>query len=134
MGTGAGGLLSSGFGESVAKSGHQLATQLAGMESQHNLAQRGQLMQLLGMGLQPQEEIGYFAGRPGALSGIAGGVGQGLGALLPSVGGAVAGPVGGAVGTGANAIVQLLLSLLGRGQQQQQTPGSVSFEQPRYKV
>lgn len=126
---------SSGFREAISKGGTDLASTLAAMESQFGQQQFGNLMQMLGVGLTPTEETGYFAGRPGFLGGVAPGLGQGLGGLLApigagigtAIGGPVGGAAGGAAGAGTNKLIQLLMSLFGSGQGQQQNRG-VSFD------
>ena len=105
-GMGAGAQGSSGFQEALARGGSQLGTDLAAMGSQFGLQRQGQLMQLLGMGLTPQQENFFMPGKTGFLGALAPGLGTGIGYGLM-------GPVGG---------------LLGFGGQQQQgaAPGSVS--------
>lgn len=117
---------SSGFQEALAKSGQQLGTQLGALGSQHNLASRGQLMQLLGMGLTPQEEINYQEERPSGLAMLGGQIGGGLGMGIPL---AMANLGSG----GGGNILQLLMRLLGRGQQQQGSQAS-DLNIPRYKI
>ena len=110
--TGMGAQRSSGFQEALARGGTRLGTDLAAMGSQFGLQRQSQLMQLLGMGLTPQEEIGYFRGQPGFMQGLAPGIGQGIGQAIPgalgALGGAVAGPIGGAIGSGLGALGGLL--------------------------
>jgi len=128
MGSG-GAQRSSGFLDALSRGGTDLSTNLAALGSQHGLQRQSQLMQLLGMGLTPQEDTGYFAGSQGALGGAAAGIGQGLGSLLGPAIGAATGGMGGA---GAGGLLSLLMSLLsgGRGQQQQQGSGSIVYQQP----
>jgi hypothetical protein len=127
--SGIGAQRSSGFREALSKGGTDLASTLAGMESQFGQQRFGNLMQMLGVGLTPTEETGYFAGREGALGPLS----QAAGSYLPAIGGAagtaMGGPVGEAVGTGAGGLLSLLLSLLGQQAQQQQPAGSISYRQ-----
>lgn len=129
--TGAGAQRSGGFQEALSRSGTDLSSTLAGMESQFGQQQHQNLMQMLGVGLTPTEETGYFGGREGAMGPISQYAGKYLPALGGAAGTAIGGPVGGAVGTGAGGLVSLLLSLLAQGGQQQQqgAPGSVSYGQ-----
>ena len=62
---GAGGGRSSAFGHQLGQAGANLETGLAGQQSQHNMQQFQQLLQLLGIGLQPQFENTYSAGKEG---------------------------------------------------------------------
>ena len=77
-GLGSGGQRSSGFQESLASGAGQMNTDLAAMESQYGQQRNQQLMQMLGMGLTPQQEIGYFGQQPGFMHGMAPGIGEGL--------------------------------------------------------
>ena len=104
----------SGLEEALQRGGADLSTSLAALGSQHGLQRQGQLMQLLGMGLTPQEDIGYFTGTQGLLGSAASGIGQGLGTLAGGAGGG---------------ILQFLMSLFGGGRNQQQGSGSVSMDQ-----
>lgn len=117
----------SGLQEALQRGATDLSTNLAALGSQHGLQRQFQLMQLLGMGLTPQEDIGYFGGQQGLLGGAAPGIGQGIGSLI-------GGPIGGAAGSAGSGVLQWLLSLLsGQGPQQQpqqQIPGSIVYQQP----
>lgn len=135
--TGAGARRSSGFQEALAKGGTDLASTLAAMESQFGQQRFGNLMQMLGAGLTPQEETVYFGAQPGFLGGLAPGIGAGAGGLLSALpgaigtymggaaGGAAGGPLGGAggaaaggaLGAGASKFIQFLMSLFQKSQQ-----------------
>jgi len=78
-GMGAGAQRSSGFQEALARGGSELGTNLAALGSQFGMQRQSQLMNLLGMGLTPQQETGFFPGRTGFLGALAPGIGQGLG-------------------------------------------------------
>lgn len=74
---------SSGFKASMLGAENQLQTQLAGMEQGFNQQNLAQLMQMLGMGLQPQFENMYMPREKSTwenlLSSLAGGTGTALG-------------------------------------------------------
>jgi hypothetical protein len=133
---GLGARASSGFREALAKGGTDLASTLAAMEAQFGQQRFGNLMQMLGAGLTPTEEIGYFGGRPGALAPIAGGLGAGLGGLLAPIGAgigtAIGGPAGaaagGTAGAGVNRLLRILSSLIGQRGQQTAAGGGISFD------
>lgn len=134
--TSMGGQGSSGFAESLARGGSQLGTDLGALRSNYQLGQQQNLMQLLGMGLTPQEEIGYFAGQPGAAQGLAGGIGQGLGYALPALGkaalsGAAGGIFGGPAGAAGGAVSSLLSQLIKllQSNQQQSQGGPLQYNQ-----
>lgn len=104
-----------------------LAERLAAMESQYNLQRQGQLSNLLGMAMTPQQEIAYRPETSGFLGQAGGGLAQGLGMGIPmalgSLLGGAAGSFGGPVGTaaggaagaaGAAALTKLILSLFGK--------------------
>jgi len=129
-----GGGRSSGGLEALGAAGTTLATNLAAQRAQYGLQRQSQLQNLLQMGLQPRDQIGYFGARPGlaqtVLPGLAqaagkfgldylsGNVksplGKGLGAAGTgaSLGGAVGGPVGAAVGGGIGIITQFLPKIM----------------------
>jgi len=92
---------SSGLNSALAGAGAGLERQLAGDEQMFNMQRQQQLMQLLGIGLNPSFENIYMPQTTGIAGGLASGVGQGLGML----GGAYAlnqfGNFGGAGATGA---------------------------------
>lgn len=119
--TGLGAQRSSGFREAYTGGAQDLSTNLAALRGQFDLQNRGQLMQMLGMGLTPQDEIGYFAGRPGAL-GIAGaGLAQGAGMALPLLLSSLFGKKDdGDAGAAGPDILKLIFSLLRRGKPQPQ--------------
>lgn len=137
-----GGQGSSAFQESMQRGATDLSTNLAALGSQHGLQQQSQLMQMLGMGLQPQQEIGYFGGTQGAASPILGGIGR----AIPKVAGAAAGAyfggpagaaaggaAGDALGEGADSFIKWLMNLFGGDQQQQGGGnGSVTYNQPGF--
>lgn len=92
--------LSSGaFASQLGESAANLEEGLAALRSQYGLQNRGQLLQELGLGLQPQfenlviprEQGGYATFVPALLqalmAGISGGQGGGLGAILQMFGG-----------------------------------------------
>ena len=74
-----GGGRSSGGLEALGAAGTTLATNLAGQRAQYGLQRQGQLQSLLGMGLQPRKEIGYFGSQPGFMQAMAPGIGEGIG-------------------------------------------------------
>lgn len=78
---GRGGLSSSGFQQSLGQAGQRLSENLAGQRSQLQSQALGQLMQLLGLGQQPQFENIYQPRGPGFGTSFASGLGQGLGRL-----------------------------------------------------
>lgn len=87
---GSGGQRSSAFAGSLGAAGSGLEQDLASLEQQFNMQDRGQLMQLLSMALRPQFENTYMASTPGFLHGLASGGGQVMGAaggssLLPMI-------------------------------------------------
>lgn len=128
---------SGGFQEAQQRSGEDLASTLAAMESQFGQQNFSNLMQMLGVGLTPQSEIGYFGGQQGLLGGMAPGIGEGLGGMLKAVpgaigswlggaaGGAAGGPLGAAggaaagkfAGKGASKFIQMLMRLFSTAQQ-----------------
>lgn len=120
-----GGLSDSGFQTTLGQAGAGLEESLAALESQHGLAQQGQqqnlLLNLLGLGFQPQNENIYMPDQPGFLHGAASGFGQGLGSIGGGAlaGFATGGPAGAAAGAGGG-FLQWLLSKFGGGSQQQQ--------------
>jgi len=119
--TSMGGQRSSALGESLSGGAQDLESSLAAMGSQFGMQNRGQLMQMLGMGLQPQEQMFYRPGTQGFLGTLGGGLAQGLGALGGTLGGSLFGG-----GGGQNQILQLLTQLLGQQQGQgQQGGGSI---------
>lgn len=76
-----GGQRSSAFGQSLGQGASDLESQLAGLQSQHNLGQQDFFKQLLGLSLQPQFENVYKQANPG----IAQYFGAGLGSALPGL-------------------------------------------------
>ena len=62
---GAGNGRSSAFGNQLGSAAANFETGLAGQQSQHNMQQFQQLLQLLGIGLTPQFENTYSAGKEG---------------------------------------------------------------------
>lgn len=113
---------SSGFGDALARSGEHLESSLGALRGQFDMQNRSQLMQLLGMGMAPQDEIGYFAGRPGFLGQAGAGIAQGLGSFLPVLGQGLA---SGGSNTAMNQLIKLL-GLLSGGQQSSGTSGSIT--------
>lgn len=110
--TGMGGRHSSAFRQALGQAGAGLDTNLAAMRGQHGLQQQGQLMQMLGLGLQPQFESLYVPKSPGLGATAAGGIGQGLGMVLPILLSAAAGGMGGGpLGAGASGLTALLSQL-----------------------
>lgn len=101
----------SGRAEAMRRGGVDLGTQLAGMGSQHGLQQNQQLMQLLGMGLAPQQENFFMPGNQGFLGGMAPGIGEGVG---QGIAGFMGGGSGGGGGGKAN-FIKMLMSLFGGG-------------------
>src|SRR5271165_1874655 len=90
--------------------GTQLDEGLAALESQYNLQQGGQLQNLLGLLLQPQNENIYHPQEQGALAGVSQGFGQGVGSAygrgelgsgIGALAGGALGSFGGLVGTAA---------------------------------
>lgn len=74
---GTGGALSSpAFAAQLGQAGAGLSEGLAALESQYGLQNRAQLMQLLGMGLEPQFEYASQGAEPGFLQNILGIGGQ----------------------------------------------------------
>jgi len=126
-----GGQRSSAFQGSLGRAGVDLNTNLAALRSKFDMQNRGQLMQMLGMGLTPQQDTGFFQSKPGFLGAAAPGVGAGLGELLPLLAKAgIGGLAGGPVGAGAavapdalNALMKILGIFGGRSQQQQGNQG-----------
>lgn len=128
---------SGAFQGALSQAAQRLSTNLAGMGAQYNLANRGQLMDLLKIGLTPQEDVGYFGGRPGVaqtgVSSIAGGIGSGIGTSIPILarllGESYLGRPGGmAAEKGTEYLIDLLRRLLsGSGVNQ---GGSFTYEQP----
>lgn len=119
--TAMGGQRSSALGSGLAAGAQDLETNLAAMKSQFGMQNRGQLMQMLGMGLQPQQETFYRPGTQGFLGTMGAGLGQGLG----MAGGALASSY---FDGGQGQIMKLLSQLLGQqqgGQQGQQSGGSI---------
>jgi len=88
-GMGAGGQRSSAFEQALGGAGAGLNQQLAGMEQQFNMQQRGQeisrLMNMLQMGLQPQFQTDYIPPEPGFLSSVGSGLGAGIGSAMPMI-------------------------------------------------
>lgn len=85
--TSMGGQRSSGFQEARERSGTELSTNLAALQSQHGLQQQGLLQNLLGMGLTQQEDVGWIPRDPGFFRAMAPGVGQGVGRWIGGGGG-----------------------------------------------
>lgn len=67
----------------LSSAGADLEAQLAAMRGQYGLQAQGALHGLLGLGLEPQENI-YMAGQPGAAHGILGGLAQALPGAISS--------------------------------------------------
>jgi len=98
---GSGAQRSSGFNQALGGASTQLGTNLAALGAQHQLAQRGQALQGLQLGLTPQTERFFMPGRQGFMNALAPGLGQGIGmGLTGGLGGAgaVAGAGGGLLG------------------------------------
>jgi hypothetical protein len=124
---------SGAFQGALSQAAQRLSTNLAGMGAQYNLANRGQLMNLLKIGLTPQEDVGYFGGRQGVaqtgLSSLAGGIGTSIPILASLLGESYLGRPGGmAAEKGTEYLIDLLRRLLsGSGVNQ---GGSFTYEQP----
>lgn len=82
---------SSGFAQALGQAGAGLEGNLAAQEAQFNQQNIAPLLQLLSLGLQPQQEPYLLQGRPGFGSSLAAGAapfaGMALGSLLPGTGG-----------------------------------------------
>ncbi len=145
---------SGGFQEAMERSGEDLTSTLAAMESQFGQQRFSNLMQMLGVGLEPTEETGYFGGDQGLFKGLIPGISKGIGGMMKAIpgavgsyygakaggtlGGAAGGPPGAVAGTAGGMALQKLLSYLisaiqSRGQGGD-SGGSVSMETPRYKI
>ena len=120
-GLGSGGQRSSGYQESLASGAGQMNTDLAAMESQYGQQRNQQLMQMLGMGLTPQQENMRIAPQQGFMHGMAPGIGEGLAKAGMNF---MTGGASGGAEMGSN-IIKMLMSLFG-GKKGQQQPGSVS--------
>lgn len=105
---------SSGFKASMIGAENQLQTQLAGMQSQYQQQMLPMLMQLLGIGLQPQEEQEFLPGQSGILENFGGEFMRGLGSAIPGF------VQGGGFGELASGIKGLFGGGTQRPQQQQQ--------------
>lgn len=92
---------SSGFKASMLGAENQLQTQLAGMQSQYQAQMLPLLMQMLGVGLQPQNEQQFLPGQSGVLENFGGQFMQGLGAAIPGF------AAGGGFGTLASGLKNL---------------------------
>lgn len=93
-GAGAGGQRSSAFQQSLGGAGAGLQQRLAAMEQGFNQQERGmglqergqdisRLLQMLQMGLQPQQQTNFVEPKQGMMSSMGGGIGQGAGMLAP---------------------------------------------------
>lgn len=116
--TNMGGQRSSALGESLAGGAQDLETSLAAMRSQFDMGNRGQLMQMLGIGLQPQEQMFYRPGTQGFLGQAGAGLAQGLGSFGGALGGSYFG--------GGNKILEMLAQLLGNQQGTNKDGGSIT--------
>jgi hypothetical protein len=101
---------SSGFREALGRSGQDLVSRLAGMQSQHGLQRESNLLDMLRVGLTPQKEIGYFQGRQGAVGSILPGLAEGAGKLIEPLGKAV----GGMASSGAKSFWKWLSKKFGK--------------------
>ncbi len=72
---------SSAFQGALGSAGADLESQLAALQAQYGMQNRSQLMQLLGLGLEPSFETAYQPGQPSFLQGAFGGLSSGLGSL-----------------------------------------------------
>lgn len=96
---------SSGFKASMIGAENQLQTQLAGMQSQYQQQMLPYLMQMLGVGLNPQNEQQFLPGQAGVLENFGGQFMQGLGSGIP----------GFAVGGGFGSLGSWLSNLFKKG-------------------
>lgn len=65
--------------------GVDLNARLAALGSQYGLQQQRNLLDMLGLGLTPKEEIGYFGSEPGFLGSFAGQAGAGIAQAIPTM-------------------------------------------------
>lgn len=79
---GSGGQRSSAFAGALGSAGAGLEQDLASLQQQFNMQDRGQLMNLLNMALRPQFENTYMASTPGFLHELAPGLMSAAGAAL----------------------------------------------------
>lgn len=73
---------SSAFQQALGSAGAGLESQLASQKAQFGQQQQGNLLNLLNMGLQPQQNYLYEPQTSGILGGLSGGAGLGVGSLL----------------------------------------------------
>lgn len=143
-----------GFGEARQRSGEDLSSTLAAMESQFGQQQFSNLMQMLGVGLEPTEETGYFGGDQGLFKGLIPGISKGIGGMMKAIpgavgsyygakaggtlGGAAGGPpgavAGAAGGMGLQKLFEWLMSAIRSRGQGGDSGGDVTMETPRYKI
>lgn len=105
-----GGQRSSAFQGALGQAGAGLQENLAGMQSQYQMQMLPMLMQMLGIGLQPQTEQQYLPGQKGFFQSGAEQFLHGVGAALP----------GFATGGGLGGLASGIGGLFGGGAQQQQ--------------
>lgn len=115
---GGGARQSSGFQQTVGQAGAGLQSQLAALQSQMGMQQRGQdiglLQNLLGLGLTPQYQTQVIPAQRGELSQFGGQLGSTILRLLPFLIGALAGgPAGAAGGAAVGGGLNALLSNMG---------------------
>lgn len=65
--------------------GVDLNARLAALGAQYGLQQQRNLLDMLGLGLTPKEEIGYFGREPGLLGSFAGQAGAGIAKAIPTM-------------------------------------------------
>ena len=107
-GMGTGTQRSSGMHDALSRTSEDLGINLAGMRSQYDLQGRNELMQMLGIGLEPQQDTAFFADRPGFMAGVAPGIGEGFGKALPYIGAAAFSGASNLVGRGIKGIGGLI--------------------------
>ena len=113
--------VSSSLGQSLGEAGAGLSERLAAMKANYNLQGRGQLLNMLGMGLQPRDEMFYRPESYGFLGSLGSGLSQGLGTGLGMLGGSYLG------GVQTNPLMKLLNMLKNKKQPQQNTTGSITY-------